>query len=305
MKPIVEVAILGTRTEHPSQLDIKTVRQFKIGDMAVIYAILAWWRDRFPRRRLTLALPNDEYKPTLELPFRHIYKDVADELIFGPRKLNFYVDGEDLWKSGHYHPNVWFSVRDYRTEIEDALQRWRPTFPDEDREKALKRFPDLGECVVVQPLIDAKAHAHRNFLPTWWRKLLDLLSERYKVIPIGLPATARRIGTPRLADKTWEKDLSIREGLALALNCKLFVGGDTGFTHWAAVCGRTAVSVRPFWAVHLHQGHIKDTRPLRSGTLVYACGKDAPSEAARRVTLTFEGKLESTSMAHGKPVPIH
>jgi hypothetical protein len=295
---------LGERRDNPCFFDISCClpppghslcKAFRMGDRAAAHVIMLTWRRANPQRKLVVTA--NEWKPEVRtaklLEPAWLFEGIADEAWLAEREHEPLPlpPGERL-----YYHSIWKDWRGYIVNGGYAIPTIRP--PGRKLEEAraeLKRAGAPAVYCTVQPLFDAKYNFWRNNTSDWWKSFMFHLAKKAPIVLLANRECSSRLGAlPSGIFRVVRFQADVLAGMS-ALSCaRMHVGGDTGFTHWAAVFGVPIVACYAHWHANDHGN--TDYRPVPfKAPVVFAQLKGAPEEAAFVAENVYRGAITSTT----------
>lgn len=226
----------------------------RMGDLIAVCNFLEYIRELTDQPKLQMCLPDEvvfsqtsnqllvqgevdhciKFRDWLTENTDYICKS-SDQLI----ELNV-TPGTDPTYSYMY--NIWNIRKDVAIPRQDV-------FHIEDR-VILPGNTIKEDCIVIHPLVDAPYNAHRN----WPLELIQRLIDDYQYYTTFDKVLIAKEPIPGLNEKNFRYSHDFNENLEIVRKCVSYIGGDTGFSHFAG-----ALSPGPKYCQYLYSQHTYGT----------------------------------------------
>lgn len=217
-----------------------TLAALRMGDLIAVCNFLEYLREKTDNPTLQMHLPDEVVYPSEHcIKMRDWLEKNTDYITTQPDQLIELqvAPGTDATYSTMY--NLWNIRKDV------SIQR-QNIFHIDDR-VILPGDPDKVEMIVICPLLDAPYNANRN----WSLELTQKFIDGYKFYTQFKRVIICKEPIPGLDIKNFQYSHDFNENLELVRKCSSYIGGDTGFSHFAG-----AISPGPKYLDYLYP---KDT----------------------------------------------
>ena len=237
---------------------------FRMGDFACLHIWLLEWRQQHPSAHLTILWNGFHWRSVYArmLPQAWLFEGLADELWEAESSLDTPPTPPNATSLGDLYTKI------HIWDLWHRFARTKPVTPtiqppasyQQRAHACLKSLQAPPEFVVLQPLYDAGYNKQRNAKPLWWKQLGQALACKMPVVVVGSARFMAPLGlaSPHIYPfwQLGQEDPLL--SLAVAKQAKAFIGGETGLTLWAGVCGISVVALYRQWK---SGGHF-DYRPI-------------------------------------------
>jgi len=286
----MSIIVLSERTAEPAVWDFmaayRTTRKkfhgklFRVGDRAVVHGLLSQWRRANPGRQLLVVYEENLVSTAFSKAVNPSWflEGVADQILMGKEAKGLRPPrGEPLYSAQIF--DLWRRLRG-SAPLHTKL---RP--PADSLEYADTIFRGLhlpARFIACQPLYDAPYDKHRNAPPVWWADVFRRIAREAPVALLGPRQSMDLVNVPG-AYGLWPHERNAMDSLTFASRAAVFVGGDTGVPHWAAVFSVPLVSCQTYWDIQWSNNRLRhmDVRPISFGApVVHARLRGDPEETA-------------------------
>ncbi|SVC18595.1 uncharacterized protein METZ01_LOCUS271449, partial [marine metagenome] len=197
-----------------------------IGDVLLLSSVVQSIKNKYPKikvnvvtKHFDLLKNNDSIhsfnKGATFFTFRHWYLEIRQN-----KNPDKHILSESLDKLG----------------LSSKIRKPHYVVTEEERENAKKRLKPFKKPFIA--INTSSKESSKNWLPKYWKELLERLTEGYTVIQLGDESEIEFENTVRFAGK-----LDLRESVAVLERCSLFVGGVSFLMHAAAAVGVKSVII--------------------------------------------------------------
>ncbi len=244
-----------------------------MGDFAGLRMLLDDWRRTHPNEHVTVTYGNHHWRSVygsqLDIPW--VFRDVADvvlemehekDLIHNPVAM----DGKPIL-GRVLSCHIWNDWLRLRNEVIAGRVKLKTHCPDPDVMAKMRGMLDKKgvpeKFITIHPLFDAGYNKYRNGKIEWWNQLIVAMTKVAPVVVIGTHGYLKNIVTPPGAFQLFDLGLSAMLSMAAIAQGQLHVGGETGLTLWAGVCGVPVLAAYGRWDSRRDKGRkLADFRPI-------------------------------------------
>ena len=197
-----------------------------IGDVLLLTSLVESIKNKYPNIKVNVVtkhfdlLKNNDSIHSLNkgatfFTFRHWYLEIRQN-----KNPDKHILSESLDKLG----------------LSSKIRKPHYVVTEEERENAKKRLKTFKKPFIA--INTSSKESSKNWLPKYWKELLEILTEGYTVIQLGDESEIEFENTVRFAGK-----LDLRESVAVLERCSLFVGGVSFLMYAAAAVGVKSVII--------------------------------------------------------------
>jgi hypothetical protein len=200
-----------------------TLAALRMGDLIAVCNFLEYIREKIDNPKLQMYVPDDVVFPSDHcIKMRDWLEEYTDYITTDPNTQLIELQvrpGTDPTYPTMY--NLW-NIR------KDVAVRRQNVFDIEDR-VILPGISSKEDIIVMCPLLDAPYNAHRN----WGIELTQRLIDSYQYYTQFRKIIICKEPIPDLDIKNFEYSHDLYDNLKFVSKCSLYIGGDTGFSHFA------------------------------------------------------------------------
>lgn len=301
--------ILDTRTGEKYYADLR--QGWRMGDFAGLRMLMAAWRLNHPNEHVTVTYGNHHWRSVhanqFDVPW--IFRDVADvvlemehanDLIHNPIAM----DGKPI-VGGVFSAHIWNDWAKLRADVVSGRVKLKPHMPDAEVLSQARTLLDKKgvpeKFMTVHPLFDAGYNKYRNGKPAWWSQLIAELAKKLPVVVVGMHGYKDHIAVPPNAFQLFDLGLPAMLSLGVIAQSQLNVGGETGLTLWAGVCGVPVLAAYGRWGAFKDRGRkLADFRPIPFHQPVVHAPLNGPVAAIAKAAVGMFGEPSKVP----PPIPI-